>query len=120
MDIRLDPSSHDCLFINGQCPVTTSDFDVVAQRLKIRLKTFQGEYNFNTSYGIPYFQRILGKKARKQEVDNIFQQAILEEEGVKEIIEFSSTFINNVYELKFKVKNDKNLISPLITINSIS
>lgn len=118
MDILLDSSSHDCVFINGETPVTRSDFDVVSQRLKIRLKTFQGEYNFNTEYGIPYFQRILGHKARKQEVDNIFQQNIMEEEGVTEIIDFNSTLVNKVYNLSFRAKNNKRLISPLIIITS--
>lgn len=117
MDLKLD-SSGDFLFVNGECPVTTSDFDVVAQRLLIRLKTFQNEYNFNTQYGIPYFQRILGKKVRKQEVDNIFQQSIIEEEGVTEIIDFNSTFVNNIYSLRFKAKNDKGLISPVISITT--
>lgn len=116
MDIKLG-SDGDVLFVNGGCPVTTSDFDVVSQRLQIRLKTFQEEYDFNTGYGIPYFQRILGKKVRKQEVDNIFQQTIMQEDGVLEILDFNSTFINNIYELRFRAKNDKASITPVITIS---
>lgn len=106
----------DLVFTNGATPVTQSNFDVVAQRLKIRLQTFQGEWIFNTQYGVPWFQRILGKKVRKQEVDNIMQQQILFEEGVVEIVDFNSTFQNFVYSLSFKVKNDKTLISPEIQI----
>jgi len=116
MDVKLGDDG-DVLFINGECPVTTTDFDVVAQRLQIRLKTFQGEYDFNTSYGVPYFQRILGKKIRKQEIDNIFQQIIYLEDGVTEILDFNSTFSKNTYELRFRAKNDKSLISPIITIS---
>lgn len=115
MDLLLD-SSNDLVFSNGETPVTRSNFDVVAQRLKIRLQTFQGEYNFNTQYGVPWFQRILGNKIRKQEIDNIMQQQILLEEGVVEIVEFNSTFQNFVYSLRFKVTNNKALISPEIQI----
>lgn len=117
MDLLLDSGTSDLVFQNGDCLVTTSDFDVVGQRLKIRLQTFKGEYNFNTEYGVPYFQRILGKKIRKQDVDNIFQQVILEEVGVREIITFNSTLINLTYNLVFTVRNDKGALSPPISIN---
>jgi hypothetical protein len=90
---------------------------VVGQRLKIRLQTFQGEYDFNTGYGVPYFQRILGKKIRKQDVDNIFQQIILEEVGVLEILKFNSTLINKTYNLNFSVRDDKGAISSNIALN---
>lgn len=117
MDLLLDPVTHDLVFVNGETPVTDTDFEVVAQRLKIRLLTFQGEYPFNVLYGVPYFQQILGKKVRKIEVDNIFQQQILLEEGVTEILEFNSTLVNGTYNLKFKVKNDKGRISSPIEIS---
>lgn len=118
MDMLLDPASNDVVFINGQCPVTTSDFNVVAQRLKIRLLTFLGEYDFNTEYGVPYFQRILGKRIRKQDIDNIFQQQILLEEGVVEILDFNSTLINSTYSLSFRARNDKRLITPVVEITT--
>ena len=117
MDLLLD-SSGDLVFQNGTTPVTTTDFDVVAQRLKIRLQTFQGEYNFNTEYGVPYFQSILGKRVRKIEIDNIFQQQILLEDGINEIVDFRSTYENNIYTLVFTARNDKGLLTPPITITT--
>ena len=116
MDLLLGPD-HDLVFVNGETPVTKTDFDVVGQRLKIRLLTFMGEYVFNTSYGVPYFQSILGTRIRKVDVDNIFQQKILEEDGVVEIVSFESTLVNGVYNLKFTARNDKNNITPLIEIS---
>jgi hypothetical protein len=116
MDLLLGPDN-DLVFINGECPVTKSDFDVVAQRLKIRLQTFQEEYQFNVTYGVPYFQRIFGKRIRKQEIDNIFEQQILQEEGIVEVIDFESTFVSNIYTASFKAKNDKRLISPTIEVS---
>lgn len=111
MDLLLDPVTHDCVFINGQTPVTRESSEVTAQRLKIRLKTFQGEYDFNTTYGVPYFQSILGKKLRKADIDNIFRQKILEEPCVLRITEFNSTYTNGNYSLTFSAVDDKqNLI----------
>jgi len=110
MDLLLG-EDNDLVFINGQCPVTLDDFNVVAQRLSIRLRTFLGEYNFNTEYGVPYFQSILGMRVRKQDVDNIMQQQIYKEEGVVQIESFNSTLENFEYKMSFRVKNDKGLIS---------
>lgn len=99
------------MFINGQTPVTRTSSEVTAQRLKIRLLTFLGEYDFNTTYGVPYFQSILGKKIRKADIDNIFRQKILEEPCVMRITEFNSSFINGIYSLNFSAVDDKqNLI----------
>lgn len=91
----------------------------VAQRLKIRLLTFQEEWFINTEYGVAYWQEILGKKPGKARVDAIFQQQILEEVGVKEIITFNSTFINRQYSLSFSVKVVSGDVTEVITINPI-
>lgn len=56
------------------------------------------------NYGPPYWQELLGMKPSKSRVDRIFQQQILLENGVKEIVSFSSTLINRQYSLKFQVK----------------
>jgi len=115
VDLLLD-ENNDLIFQNGECPVTTSDFNVVAQRLKIRLQTFLGEYKYDINYGVPYLQRILGYKVRKSEIDDIMRQAILDEEGVVEILEFISVIPLNTYNLSFTVINDKSLITPVINI----
>ena len=116
MDLLLDPVTHDALFVNGQCPVTTERVDVVAQRLKIRLLTFLGEWFLNTNYGVPYWQRILGFKQKKEAVDLIFQQKILEESGVKELTFFNSTLTNRQYTLSFRVKVTSGAETSTITI----
>jgi hypothetical protein len=121
LDLLLDPISHDCVFVNGSCPVTQERVDVVAQRLKIRLLTFLSEWEFNTVYGVPYLQRILGKKIQKEDVDNIFREQILLEPGVAELLSFNSTLTTSttrVYSLTFKVRCKDATVS-LVTINDI-
>jgi len=107
MDLKIDYSTGDVIFVNG--PLTKSDVtqplvETVQQRLFIRLRTFLGEWFLNTAYGVPYFQDVLGKKTTKSAVDLIMQQQILAEVGVKEITYFNSTLVNRQYSLNFRVK----------------
>jgi hypothetical protein len=119
MDILLG-DNHDIVFVNGSCPVTSNRTEAVAQRLLIKLKTFRGEWFLDTEYGIPYWQRILGRKVSKSAIDNIFQEKILEEKGVSEITSFSSTFEGRGYSLEFKVKVTSGDETDTITINTSS
>lgn len=81
MDLLLDENSHDIVFVNGQTPVTQGQVQIVAQRLKIKLWTFLGEWFLNLDVGVPYRQRILTKVAHKATVDIIFQRLLAEDEG---------------------------------------
>ena len=126
MDILLEtnpisPNYHDAVWINGPLTkdgVTFQYVDTVAQRLKIRLLTFQEEWFLDTTYGVPYFQRILGKKkVTKSSIDIIFQEQILLEPGVKELVEFNSTFSDRQYSVKFKVRVVTGDVSSVISIN---
>lgn len=118
MDILLHPETHDALFINGTTPVTYENRLTVAQRLKIKLLTFQGEWFINTTTGIPYFQQILQRGVSKLTIDTIFQEAILSEPDVLEIIEFNSIIDTETrsYQLSFKVRTNSNQITNYIDI----
>lgn len=123
MDLLLDYATGDLTWKNGPLTIdyTTQPFvDTVKQRLFIMLRTFQGEWFMDLNHGIPYWQSILGKKTTKSAVDLIFQQKILAENGVKEITEFKSTFVNRQYSLDFKVKVSTGEITDTITINPIT
>ena len=126
MDILLNNdfsslSFGDAVFINGPLTkegLTTTPAEVVAQRLRIRLSTYLGEWFLNTEYGVPYWQRILGKKTTKTAVDRIFQEQILQERGVREIVSFSSTFKNRQYEMSFRVRALDGAVTEAITVNT--
>ena len=123
MDLKLNDSTWDCVFINGPLTkegITNPLTETVAQRLKIMLLTFMGEWFWDTTYGTPYFQSMLGRKVTKERVDLIFNQKILEEPGVREIVTFDSTFNNRVYSLTFSVRVTDGTITAPITITPIS
>lgn len=109
----------DLLFVNGTCPVTDENRLTVAQRLRIRLLTFLGEWFLDTTYGVPYWT-ILGRKTSKSVVDRIFQTEILKEQGVLEILEFNSALNSNrQYSMSFRVRTDKNQDTDVITIDGV-
>jgi len=124
LDFLLDSQTHDIVWNNGPLikEYTTQPFtQTVGQRLKIRLLTFQNEWFIDTTYGVPFWQRILGiKQTSKSAVDLIFQQKILEEQGVKEIVSFNSTFVNRKYSLTFQVKVVDGTITAPISVNPIN
>lgn len=106
MDLLLD-ENNDLVFHNGpltKAYTTQPLVKVVAQRLLILLQTWQEEWFLDTTYGIPYWQNILGKKTSKSAVDLILQEKVLAENGVKEITYFSSTLVNRQYSAQFKVR----------------
>lgn len=106
MDLLLDENTHDLVFVNGECPTTQDQKTKVAQRLKVRLQTFLGEYFINTSIGIPYYQKIFGKVRNKSTVDIIFQTEILADDGVIEIVSYSSdiTTSSRLFSITFAVR----------------
>jgi hypothetical protein len=124
VDFKLDPTSWDIIWRNGPLrkeETTQPLTETVGQRLKIRLQTFLGEWFINTVYGVPYWQRLLGiKQTSKAAADLIFQQEILKEEGVKEIVSFESTFVNRKYSLVFKVRVVTGEVSAPIVIQPLN
>lgn len=121
MDLLLNYETGDLTWQNGPLTAeytTQPHVDTVRQRLFIMLRTFLGEWFMDTTHGIPYFQDILGMKNTKSRIDLIFQQKILAENGVKEIVQFDSTFVNREYSLTFKVRVNTGEVTDNITIGS--
>lgn len=122
MDLKIDDVTRDIVWENGPLTsvgITKPLTETVGQRLLILLRSFMGEWFYDESYGIGYYQYILGKKTSKAGVDLIFQQAILSEPGVKQIVTFKSSLINRQYSLTFSVKVVDGTITPPITINPV-
>lgn len=118
MDLLLNSDTNDLVFINGQCPVTQLLTTVVAQRLKITLYTFLGEWFLDTTIGVPYFQQIFGKIRTKATIDLIFQRIISADPDVIEILRFESTLASSTrgYSMTFQVRVSDNTASLPITI----
>lgn len=95
----------DMVFVNGSTPITEEFVDAVAQRVFIMLRTFESEWYLNDVTGVPYLTRILGFKVEKSTVDRILQQKILQEPGVADILEFTSSLSGSrVYEASMRIR----------------
>ena len=94
MDIKLNSETGDVLLSTTNTittPVfTTTTSENLAQRLKIRLQTFKGEWFLDGTIGIDYFNQISGKNRSKAAVDAIIQAEILKEQEVLQITAYSS------------------------------
>jgi hypothetical protein len=94
MDIKLNDETGDVL-LSTTATITTPIFTTttsenLAQRLKIRLQTFKGEWFLDGTIGIDYFNQIAGKNRSKAAVDAIIQAEILKEQEVLQITAYSS------------------------------
>ena len=88
-DLKLD-SNGDLLFDGRNFFLTRTTDESLAQRLKIKLSLFLGEYAFDTSVGVPWYQEVVGKKVSKSKIDAIIRKQVESTTGVKEILEFTS------------------------------
>ena len=94
MDIKLNDETGDVLLSTTNTitapTFTTTTSENLAQRLKIRLQTFKGEWFLDGTIGIDYFNQIAGKNRSKAAVDAIIQAEILKEQEVLQITAYSS------------------------------
>lgn len=105
MDIKLN-SDPDLEFDGHDFKLTSTESESLAQRLKVKLLTYQEEWYLDVEEGIPYFQSILGKNRAKETIDLIFKNAILSEPEVVNIISFESTISpQRIYQLRFTVRS---------------
>ena len=124
MDLKLDSTTFDLVWRNG--PLLASDttqtpVEVTGQRLLILLRTWMNEWFLDTTYGVPWAQRIIAvKQTSKASTDLILQQKVLSDAGVKEIISWDSTFVNRKYTLTFQVKVVDGTISGPIVVASLN
>lgn len=121
MDMKIDSLTGDLLFANGECPVTESYEDSVAQRLEVTLRTFLGEWFLQTDIGVPYFEKVFVKQQNKTALDLVFQEQINKDPDVSSIASFQSELRNNrEYSVVFSVKTIRGTTTDFITVNPLA
>lgn len=92
------PATDITLTALGDLDITGGDIsllqgiDAVIQLLKTRLQTFLGEWEFDTTLGVPYFQDVLVKAPEQRALEAVFKDVILGTEGVLNLQKFDFTF----------------------------
>ena len=72
-DILLNPDG-DLLFSNGDIVVG----DSVSQKIRVRLKWFEGEWRWNREEGLPYFERLFRKNPDTDLMEALVRAKIFE------------------------------------------
>jgi len=111
MDIKLDDNG-DISFTNGESSVTSIGAEDLAQRIRIRLNTFQGEWFMDNTLGVDWWNRVMGKNRSKIAVDAIIQEQILLEPDALQIVDYSSSISKErVFSCSFRVRTENGAIS---------
>ncbi len=86
-DSDLDFSSGNLVLLEG--------VDALEQKIKIRLRFFRGEWDFDTRLGLPLFQKILVKNPTTSVVNAVYREALATTPGVASVdrlvIDFTSS-----------------------------
>lgn len=98
----VDLSFHKLTLVSGS--------DQVAQRLSIALKLFLGEWNFDTTKGVPYYEDVFVKGQDPGVLENIFKTAILGVEDVNKLLSFDLSLEERVLTLVFTVDTTYGII----------
>jgi len=115
MDIKLDEDG-DISLVNGDAQTTGIGAEDLAQRLRIRLNTFQGEWFMDNTLGIDWWNRVMGKNRSKMAVDALIQDAILKEPDALQIVSYTSSIsTDRKFSCSFRVRTEDGAVSSAIT-----
>ena len=99
-DLKLN-SQHDLVYDKEDLAVEKTNINVIGQAVKIRLLLFYGEWYFDNTIGIPYFDFILGHKSNMNLVLGVLQSDIEREIGIDRVEEINGTVTNREAKISF-------------------
>lgn len=87
-DLALDPATGDLAILGGRLRLTEPGAESVAQKLRVRLRLFKGEWHLDASVGVPYYTDVLGRHSTAA-VEALLRRAIVTCPGVKALESFT-------------------------------
>jgi len=69
-----------------------TDAEAVAQHVRQRLMTHEGEWFLDTAAGVPWLGRVMGQSYNPTIMEALVKSEVLATDGVTEIIDFSVSF----------------------------
>lgn len=120
IDLALDRVTGDLVIRRGN-PVALDGPERVAQAVGIRLQTFLGEWFLDTGHGVPYFERVLGKR-RPELVEAVLRAQILGVRGVARIQAFSIYFegATRTARVNFTVETAEGTATGTATVSGVA
>ena len=86
VDVLLDAETHDLVVENGQLVVERDPGEVLAQRIRIRLRTWRGEWYRDPAFGVDYRGKVLVHSPQRSVVIAELRRVIEGTPGVKSIV----------------------------------
>lgn len=121
-DLYLDRDSNDIAIEDGDLVIIELEQLLALQSVTLILKTFRGEWAFNTNFGVPYAVNenndisLLGLGvSQKQEVDATIKESILSSPHITSIIQYRSTMDQE--SGRFKIEAEASCRGGTIIIN---
>lgn len=113
--LKLDPITHDYIIENFSYVFLENDLEDLEQRLKVKLLTNRGEWFFDQTYGIPYYDDVFVVSPKKDDIDDIFKIAITQERGVESITSYTSSFNSSTrrFNIDAKIKKTGGGVIPI-------
>ena len=90
--LAIDQASNDLYLAADGSLATVSDALAIGQHARQRLQTFEGEWFLDTTAGVPWLDRILGRAYDPALAEAVVKAEILYTDGVTEITSFSVSF----------------------------
>ena len=89
IDFKLDENNDLDFTDNGLSLINGLDWTI--QKVKFRLRFFEGDWYLDITLGVPYFQKILIKNPNRLDVINAIKRAIIQTPTIKSIDYFKIT-----------------------------
>lgn len=90
-DLKLDPTTNDLVFDDGGLLQTATLSDLVAQRVRMRLATHEGEWWADQSMGVDYRGSVLVRPFDEALTRALIVEQILEVPGVRNVKDLTIT-----------------------------
>ena len=114
MDILLDRSGDLLLSDTGDIVLN----DSVAQKIRIRLLWFEGEWKWDREEGIPYFDQLLVKNPNLDYFESVIRDRIFEIDEISDVKNVEITFNRETRNavIKFVALTDRETIKDEVVI----
>lgn len=89
-DIILDTTTHDLVITNNDISLFEDLEHLTAQKVKINLLNYRGEWFRDINIGVSYLQSILGIRNSKATADTVLKTVILDTDNISNITSYSS------------------------------
>jgi len=116
MDLKIDLTSRDLVFTNGDLSIV-SGLEAIQQRLQIKLLFFFNEWFLDKSLGLDWFGTVYIKNPDQSLIDNMILVAVTDDPSVISILEYSSTY--NILHRSFTIVLKIQAIEGIVNINEV-